>query len=600
MGLCHHRCMALGSQSVPYLGRYVRIALWPLALAVGVLSLGLARHDPEGSFGGISVLAAIAELAGGWSLAFLGLVYWVRHNRNRFGPLLVAAGFAWFLAEWTNPNVGSALVFTIGLVGFVACAPLVGHAALAYPSGRLTSSADRVLLTFAYADAVVLLGFLPTVVFDPPAQGCFDCPKNLILVDGDQSLFATFNRWGIKLGLAWTLLVVLLMAWRLFRSRSVLAVVGPVLGPAGAFLLLVSWDFRHSLDRGILTNDPFDQRVWRYEAAALLVLALGVGWGLLRGRRARASVARLVVELGQSPRPGGVRNALAEALRDQSLQLAYVREGGEGYLGADGRPVEIEVGTRRALTPLLREGRPFAVLVHSATLLDDPALVEEVVSAARLAVENERLQAEVRAQLEDLRASRARIVETGDGERRRLERDLHDGAQQRIVGVALALQLLKSQLGRDRDPDLTSQIDDAETELHLALAELRELAHGIYPAVLSDEGLAAAVETLAEHSPTRIEIGAIPEQRLPPSVEAAAYFAIAEVVKGAPGGVTVDAVQKNGRLVAVIRHSGPTGPDPEADARLLEIADRVGALDGKLDVQLDRGETVVRAEIPCA
>jgi signal transduction histidine kinase len=584
---------------VSYLGRYGRIALWPLALAVGVLSLAIARHDPEASFGGISVLAGTAELAAGWSLAFLGLVYWARHRRNRFGPLLVAAGFAWFLPEWTNPEVGSGVAFTIGLVGFVACAALVGHAALAYPSGRLASSADRVLLTLAYAGAVALLGFLPTAVFDPPAQGCFECPKNLILVEGDQSLFETFNRWGVRVGLAWTLLVVLLMCWRLFRSRSVLAVVGPVLGPACAFLLLVSWDFRHSLDRGILSNDPFDQRVWRYEAAALFVLALGVGWGLLRERRARASVARLVVDLGQSPRPGGVRDALADALGDRSLQLAYVREGAEGYVGADGRPVGIEVGPSRAVTPLLREGRPFAVLVHSATLLDDPSLVEEVVSAARLAVENERLQAEVRAQVEDLRASRARIVQTGDAERRRLERDLHDGAQQRIVGLALGLQLLRSQLGADPDPHRARRIGDAETEVRQALAELREVAHGIHPAVLSDEGLAAAVETLAEHSAVQIEIGAIPEERLPPPVEAAAYFAIAEAVKSAPTVAAVDVARENGRLVAVIRHSGRDGFDPEAETRLLEIADRVGALNGRLDVEHDRGETVVRVEIPC-
>jgi signal transduction histidine kinase len=592
--------MALATRPAPYRGRYAGIAVSLFAVAVGVLSLAIARQDPEGSLGGVSIPAGIAELAGGWSLAFVGLIYWTRRRRNRFGPLLAAAGFAWFLPEWANPDVGNGLAFSIGLIGVSACAPLVGHAALAYPSGRLTSNTDRALLTMAYAGALVLLGFLPTAVFDPPAQGCFDCPKNVILVQGNESLYDTFNRWGLRVGLAWTLLLVFLMAWRFFRARSVLAVVGPVLGPAVAFLLLVSWEFRHSLDRGFLSNSSFDQRVWRYEAAALLVLALGVAWGLLRERRARASVARLVVDLGQSPRPGGVREALADALRDPSLELAYVRERGGGYIGADGRPVGIEAGPTRAVTPLMREGRSFAVLVHSAMLLDDRTLVEEVLSAARLAVENERLQAEVRAQLIDLRASRARIVETGDAERRRLERDLHDGAQQRIVGLALALQLLKSQLGAVADPELAGRIGDAETGVRGALAELRELAHGIHPAVLSDEGLAAAVETLAEQSPVRIEIGAIPDERLPLPVEAAAYFAIAEAIKSAPGRATVNVARENGLVVVIIRHSGDKDSDPEADAQLLEIADRVGALDGRLDVQRDRGETVVRAEIPCA
>src|SRR5512132_3256953 len=120
-------------------GRYGLVVLALLAAALGVASLVVARHDPAGSFAGASIVGAVAELGAGWSLVAAGLLFWSRHRRNRFGALLVAAGFAWFLPEWSNPGVGTALGFTIGLVGFVACAPFVGHAALAYPTGRLRS-----------------------------------------------------------------------------------------------------------------------------------------------------------------------------------------------------------------------------------------------------------------------------------------------------------------------------------------------------------------------------------------------------------------------------------------------------------------------------
>jgi signal transduction histidine kinase len=167
------------------------------------------------------------------------------------------------------------------------------------------------------------------------------------------------------------------------------------------------------------------------------------------------------------------------------------------------------------------------VLLPRTGLLDNPELVEEVASAARLALENERLQAEVRAQLEDLRASRARIIEAGDAERRRLERDLHDGAQQRLVGLTLALRLLRAQLGPDQDQQLTARLDEAEAELRRAVTELRGLAHGIHPAVLSDEGLAAALEALAEGTLAPLRIAAVPQERFPPAVETAAYMVVA-------------------------------------------------------------------------
>jgi signal transduction histidine kinase len=316
---------------------------------------------------------------------------------------------------------------------------------------------------------------------------------------------------------------------------------------------------------------------------------------LYRGNRARASIASLVVELGRSPSPGGVRDALAQMLGDPELQLAYRRTDAETYVDAHGRPLDLAAGPGRATTPLLGEGHPIAALMHDARLLDDPGFIEEVVAAARLAIENERFQAEVRAQLESLRASRARIVEAGDTERCRLERDLHDGAQQRLVGVSLALRLARAQIGANPDPNAVAQLDEADAELRQALGELRELAHGIYPAVLADEGLGAALETLAEQSPLSIKLDAVPEERFAPAVEAVAYFLVVETLKRSRAShVTVGAQRRDGRLWIELRGDG------ELAADLIDLEDRLGALDGQMVVDRAPEQMRLWAHLPCA
>jgi signal transduction histidine kinase len=571
-------------------GRYGRLALLLLAVVFGLVTLTKARSDPVVSFAGGSTLGAIVELAAGWDLIVAGLVFWERHRGNRCGPLFVAAGFVWFLPEWTNQGIGSAVGFTAGLVGIAACAPLVGHAALAYPTGRLRSSVDRAAVSVAYAGALLLLGYLPTSVFDPQAAYCFQCSRNLVLVAGSPSLHHAFEHYGLRIGIAWLGAMVILIAWRLARAGGLLAV--PVAVPAAAYLGLVLWDFQHSLGREFLgaPADEFDVRTWRYEALALVLVALGVSWGLVRERRARSAVAKLVVELGRAPRPGALRDALAVALHDPTVALAYRRPDRNEYVNARGLAVEVAPGPGQTITPLLRGETRVAVLVHDAALAEQRGLIEEVVSAARLALQNEQLQAEVYAQLEDLRASRARIVEAADEERRRLERDLHDGAQQRIVSLSLALQLLRSRLGFEPDDQLAVRIAAAQATLQRGLAELRELAHGIYPAVLSEEGLAAALEALAEQADVPIRLATLAGGRFPGAVENAAYFTIVEAIAGAKE-ASLWVEREEGRLVIRIRSSANDRP-----ADRTEMADRVGALNGRLTA----GDGEIRAEIPCA
>jgi signal transduction histidine kinase len=580
------------------LARYGRLALWPLGAAFGLLTLAIARHNPAASLGGGSTLGGVAELAGGWGLIASGLLFWGARPRNRSGPLLVAAGMVWFLPEWANPGIGSQVAFVLGLIGLGAAGPFVAHAVLAYPTGTLPSALERAVLLFGYAGAVLVLGVLPTLVFDPSQQGCSQCPGNPLLLHGDLGLYGDFNRWGVRVGLGWAIMLAGLAALRLLRSsRTALPVIAAVVLPAAAYLALVAWNFAYSLRSGLLTNDSFSQRLWRFEAGTLVLVGFGVVWGLLRARRARSSVAQLVVELERSPELEGLQGALARALGDPTLELLYNRGTSGGYVDAAGRPVELDPGPGRHATPLLRGEAQIAAVVHDARLLDEPGLLQEVIAAARLGVEKEQLQAEVRAQLEELRASRARIVEAGDAERRRLERNLHDGAQQRLVGLALALGLIRSRV-RDGDAAVSATIERAEQELRQALADLREFAHGVHPAVLSDEGLAAAVESLVERSEFPISVTSMPKERLRSSVETAAYFVIAQALERSDGVAFVGVAREDGRLVINIKRAS-VADNADFEARLSEIADRVGALNGTVHVRRPGGELLISAEIPC-
>ena len=569
--------------------RAVALGISALGVAVGVFTLDVARDDPGYWFAGTSTLAAASLLAAGWALIGCGLGYWLRRPTTLVGPLLCAAGFAWFLPEWNNPGIGSALAFTIGLCLYAACPPLVGHAVLAYPGGRLGSRFERGAVAAAYVGGVLVLGLLPTLVFDPQGQDCNQCPSNLLAVADNGELGSDLDRIGLYVGIAWALALAALAIRRLSRA-SVWA--RAVLAAGAAYLGLVAAWFVASLDRGELSNGTLERRLWLIQAATLVALAGGVAWSWVRSRRARSDVARLVVELAQSPPPGGLRDVLAGTVGDPGLTLAYPIDAPGRLVDAQGHPVELD--DRREQTTLIRDGRVVAVLSHAPGLLDDEQLVDEVAAAARLALENERLQAEVQARLEELRASRARIVEAGDSERRRLERDLHDGAQQRLVGLSLSLRLASARLAPDTGAEAVASLDEADVELREAIAELRDLAHGLFPAVLADEGLAAAIEALAEDERVPVQIRGLAEGRFAPQVETAAYTVVAEAARASTAGVVVETRRSGHALLVDVETRYDLGLD------LVALRDRVGALDGQLAVERDEdGIVTLHAELPC-
>ena len=334
-------------------------------------------------------------------------------------------------------------------------------------------------------------------------------------------------------------------------------------------------------------------------AAAVAVLAVaaqdGIGWLL----RALAQALLRSERTGEEP----VREMLAERLGDRSLNIAYWLPDREVFVDDRGHRVDLpRSGSGRAWTAVEREGTRVAAIVHDAELDATPELVHAAASAAALAIDNERLKADLRARLEELRHSRRRIVEAADDARREIERNLHDGAQQQLVSLALDLRLLRARL--KQDPELAATVEELADKLAVALAELRELARGIHPAVLSDHGLAPAIHVLVERVPIAVECELDVEERLPAPVEAAAYFVVAEgltnVIKYANATTAkVSVRRRRGEVEVEVSDNGVGGAQLDVGTGLRGLSDRLSALEGQLALHSPLGEgTRLSAHIP--
>jgi signal transduction histidine kinase len=543
------------------------------AAALGVAAADAARRAPEFSLAGDSVARVALGVATGWALVAAGLAL------RAGGGLLVTGGLAWLASGLGTPGAPGPLLFTVGLVAAAAAPALIGHALLTVEGG-LRRPLDRAAVGALYATAA-LLGPLAALVFD--ATGCGACPANLLYVAEGPDPTAS----GIRFGAVAIAGTVVLALWRLARAPAARrARTAPIVVPGGAYLAVVAAALVHAWERGYLGLDATDRALWTAQAAALLGVAAGVTALRLAARRRRGRVARLVIELADTRRSGGMRDALAQLLGDPNLELLYA-DGAGAWIDASGR--ERTPPTGKAATQLVRDQEPLALLCHRPGLLDDPRLAAELERSARLGLEHERLQGRLRRQLEHLRRSRAAVVAAGEAERRLLERDLHDGAQQRLVAFAFSLGIARRQAA----PERAAALEQARSAVLAALAELRELAHGLYPVALAEAGLPAAVESLRDRRPgLRADL---PAERFPPAVEETAYFAIASLTDlWTPLPVTLAAARDDGRLVLELRSPG------RAPIGIVDIEDRVGALGGALAIDGANRATQVRLELPCA
>jgi signal transduction histidine kinase len=326
--------------------------------------------------------------------------------------------------------------------------------------------------------------------------------------------------------------------------------------------------------------------------------------GFLRSRLARASIGELFVDLRADPAPADLRDGLARALGDPSLTLAYWLPEFETWADLDGRAVVLPDDGSRATTVIERNGAQLAVLLHDPVLDDEPELLEAVGAAAGIALENGRLHAELRARLVELRASRARVIEAGQKERQRLERNLHDGAQQRLIALSLELSKLEKQVAGDEDA--RARLEQARGEIAASLDELRDVARGLHPAVLSGHGLEVALESIAAGAPVSVRLNVELDARPPEQIEVAAFYVVSESLANigkhsCASSASIDVGRTHGVLVVEVVDDGVGGADSEQGSGLRGLADRVEALGGTLRVWSPAGGgTRVRAEMPCA
>jgi signal transduction histidine kinase len=536
----------------------------------------------------------------GAGFVVVGVYAWLRRPDNRVGALMVATGFAWFVS--VLGHIEPPLLFTVGVLFDSLFVAVAIHLLLAFPSGRLEARVDRWLVGAVYA--AVTLGYLPTILFwDPATTGCVGCPDNVFLISSDPSLTMTSGDVLAGIGVTLLLAVFVRLAGRWRRSNPLQRrAITPVFAAGAALMLSLAALLVLELARASyqLIEDVFYGTMIPFGLVPYLFLA-----GLARAQMLRGgAVGELVAALGEPLGPGELRDALSRALGDPSIALAYWLPESQQYVDAQGRPVELpSPGSSRAASPVSLDGGPVAAIIHEPLLLDDPDLVEAVGAAAALALERERLDAELRARVEELRDSRERLLAVGLAERRRMERDLHDGAQQRLVSLALDLRLARSAL-RDEPKRAERLLDGADQELSRALEELRELARGLHPAVLSDRGLAAAVRTLASRAPLPVDVDAA-IGRVAEPVELAAYFVISEALTNvakyaAAERATVRVGRDDGSLVVEVSDDGVGGADPKRGSGLRGLGDRLSALGGKLEVDSRSGAgTTVKARIPC-
>lgn len=539
-----------------------RVFSFAFALVLlGVLAewAALRRAPLQEPVSALDIRLAVADLATGWVLAACGLVLWSRRPGNRVGPLLTATGATWFLGSIAESGVASyadagALFVTLHR------GPLV-HAVLAYPDGRVRGRLALGVVAAAYGTAVVASV-------------------------GEESVVA------IVLAVLFLVVVVDRFARAAARQRVALR---PALGAAAAIAAVLTAG--SVLDLGG-ASAATDRAVLAAYEVALGGTALWFMVDLLRGRWTESAVTGLVVDLGGAT-SAPLRDRLAHALGDRSVVVGYRVPGRDGFVDDDGRAIELPAARSGREVTYVGGDDPVAVLVHDPGAVDDPALLEPVAAATRIAVSNVQLQAEIRQHLDELTLSRRRIVEAGDAQRSRLERQLRDGPQARLATVAELLERAPS----DVAGAFTDILDETLAEVARAREELREFARGIHPPVLTDGGLDAALADLAERAPLPVELS-LCGRRCASAVEAAAYFVCAEALANIgkyaeASSATITTAFDGGRLTVSIVDDGIGGADVEAGSGLRGLRDRVEALGGVLTVASpDGGGTRVHALLP--
>jgi len=541
----------------------------------------------------------------------VGLGAWAWRRTDRFAPLLVAVGLLSLLPALAESSNG--VLYSIGRVAIWLVEPAVVYLILAYPSGRLTTRAEWALI--AAAVLVVAVLFLPTVplvhrfaTLTGWVSCTSDCPANAFaLTDSDPAFVEDVVR-PLREGLAIVIAagVVLVFARRTWRAGPLLRpALVPVLAMVVARAAAIGLYF---LGRRANPTASYVESLGLVYLLTLPAVALSFGVGLIGWRLSVASaLQRLMLNLRAHASARQLRGGMAEALRDPSLAIVHRIPGDPGHwVDEAGAPVErLDAGPGRVVTEVRAGERLMAAIIHDPALLLEPELVEAAARYALVVLENDRLLAEVRGSMHELAESRARIVSVADRERTRIQRDLHDGAQQRLYALRMRLELARRAV-ESGSPKSTERLAGLDDEIGRTIEEVRGIAAGIYPSLLAEEGLTEALRVVAQRAPLPVSVEATGIGRYDAELESTVYFCCVEALqnatKHAPDatGVTI-ALSDDGRLRFEVRDDGAGFADGRgrSGTGLTNLRDRVAAAGGELTIQSEPGAgTVVAASIP--
>ncbi len=572
---------------------------WMVVAAGGLAGSLTAATSLAGSPG---LMVALTEVVAGWSFAALGLV--LAHRRTSqplaIGSIAVAAAIFIPAIRW----IPLASTWTLGWVLLGSHLPIVAWLFLAFPSGRSRPWHNATALSlFAYSIGLGVAGHL----FQDPQPGCQNCPRNLLLVTVDDGLASRIWQVGQVINLAAVVAVLIVAIGRQRRAsvarRRALAPAWWALGPIA---LVTATSFVEPL---LGLGPAVGQAVLVAERLTMAVFPVALVVGLARSRLDRARVADLAQAVSNGVSLVGLEPLAATALGDPEARLGFASGSrasqplGDraGLIGIDGS--NLEVGPGQVARPIDRETvgvspeTPVGLLIHDPAL--DEALVDAVAATLSLAVANESLRVELRRQLWHVSQSRQRLAEAGLQERRRIERDLHDGAQQGLLALAASLGSIRT----SATGDVAERLDQTLDDLRLVIADLRDLARGVHPPILTERGLLPAIEALAERAPIPVDFdGAIGRCR--PANEAAAYFLVAESLTNAirhanASQVTVRLRHEGDQLTVDVADDGVGGADPGSGTGLQGLIDRFEAVGGQVIVSTGQAGTSVKGRLVC-
>lgn len=542
---------------------------------------------------GASPAGALAGAVAGTGLLTSAAVVWALQPARGVATLMGLAGIAWFAPDWVGWLGGPPLARSLAMVVEPSFLVLMFHVVIMAAPGGLGAAPRRAVWPLYGMAATVSVGraLLRDPFLDPSCWS--NCQVNVFLVSAQPRVARALDDVWLAVSLLVGLLLVVATVRRLATgARSEWARVGPLLVPSAllgltfAVYAVAVWGQGPERPSDLVFATLFQSRAW-----ASVAVALGVVWLTARARRLRGVLARLATDAGAVAASDSLGRSLARAAGDPRLEVAYPLDDGERHVDAAGREVDLtSVAFRRAVTPIVRDDATIALVISERSAVASEALRGEIGAAASLALDNERLRAEALARLRHLRASRERVVAAEDAERRRLERNLHDGAQQRLLALTYDLRVARSTARAAGDTARAALLASAERTAQEAVDDLRDLARGIYPAVLSEAGLGPALMTLIDDAPFPVDLDELPDDRFPAVVERTAFVVVAEAIDAA------SAADVRGLRVRVLRSDGCLVVQIEGLGMLSEqVADRVGAIGGRLETE----ERAVRAELPC-